>query len=207
MRSERGMTLLEVLVALMLLALTGVLLSEGLHFGTRVWERAGAGAEAAVARSDALATLRRLIEQAEPPEPGDDATAFVGDGGRLAFASPEGAWLGGGSRRRIELYRAERGDSVRLRIDAIGGEAGPEDLRLIDGVTGLSLRYYGYDETLAADAWVDRWSGRAELPLLVEVTVELADAGAAPVLRIMPRRQAAVACLVYGGTACQVRRR
>jgi prepilin-type N-terminal cleavage/methylation domain-containing protein len=206
MRSQTGMTLLEVLVALMVLALTGLLLTDGLSLGTRLWERAGAGAGAAVARADALATLRRLVEQSEPPGAADAGETFVGDPQGLAFISREGARLSAGTAQRIEIYRAVDQDAVRLRIAAVGADEQPDDLPMLSGVAELSLRYYGFDETLAAYGWVDQWTGRPALPTLVEMTVAYADGTPLSVLRVAPRRQASVECLVFGGGGCGVRR-
>jgi len=206
MNRQSGMTLLEVLVALMVLALTGLLMTEGLSFGTRLWERAGAGAGAAVARADALATLRRLVEQSEPPGPADAGETFVGNPQGLAFTSREGARLSSGTAQRIDIYQAGDQHAVRLRIAAAGADERPDDLPMLSGVTELSLRYYGFDETLAGDGWTDKWVGRPALPTLVEMTVAFADGAPPSVLRVAPRRQVSVECLVSGGAGCGARR-
>lgn len=196
MRSERGMTLLEVLVVLMLLALTGLLLSGGMSLGSRVWERAGTGT--AAKRAEGLATLRRLVEQAEPPGPLDDGDSFAGEAESVGFATHAGARLAGGMGQRVELYRDPAGDAVRLRIAAMEGEAPPDDLPMMAGVTGLSLRYYGYDEIRGEAVWSDRWQGRTDLPLLIEFKVAWADGSSESVVRAEPRRRVPAECLVFG---------
>lgn len=202
MRGQSGMTLLEVLVALMLMALTGMLLSEGLSFGTRIWERAGAGAGAAVTRADAMATLRRLVEQAEPPGPVDDGDGFAGGSEGLAFITHEGSRLAGGIGRRVELYQTPGGGAVRLRITPLYGDGVPDDLPMLGGVAVMRLRYFGQDEVNNVGGWTDRWEGQAALPVLVEMTVTYADGGPDSVLRAAPRRQTSVECLTLGGRGC-----
>jgi len=199
--TDRGMTLLEVLVALMVLALTGMLLSEGLHFGARAWDRAGGRAELAVARFDASQTLRSLVEQAEPTAfPGDGT--FEGGAGSLALAVHESARLTGGHGRRIEIIHDDRAQEIRLRLSDPEDPGEVEQVALLNGVADFGIRYFGQDETRSAPEWMDSWPETAAMPLLVEIEVAFADGSPSLIIDAAPRKRVAVECLVRGARAC-----
>jgi prepilin-type N-terminal cleavage/methylation domain-containing protein len=202
MRAQRGMTLLEVLVALMVLALTGMLFSEGMRFGTAVWERAGVTADAAMTRFDAARTLRRLIEQAEPGISTDKSGPFEGDGLTLSFRSFDAARLSGGRGRRIELTASAKGEAVVLQITDPEGIDKDETLVLFDHASVTGIRYFGHKDTGNGDAWTDRWTDGIDLPRLVEVSLAFSDGAPPMLLRAAPRKRYSVECMVFGRRVC-----
>lgn len=202
MRAQSGMTLLEVLVALMVLALTGLLLAEGLSFGTRVWDRAGAAAEATMLRFDAARTVRRLIEQAQPGLADGDLGAFSGDTRTLSFVSVGAARLAGGRSRRIELSQANPGDAVVLRIVDPDGVEPEERLRLFEHMSSLSLRYFGHNADRTANAWTDHWTDGVILPLLVELRLKGSEGTAPMIVTVAPRKRFPVDCMVFVQRSC-----
>jgi type II secretory pathway component PulJ len=205
------MTLLEVLVALAILALTGLLLSQGMFLGSKVHERSVKEVLAAAQRVEAAQTLRRLIEQAEPLGPDETLPPFQGDAGGLSFYSFYAASLAGGSGRQILIYHDADGEQLRLKIvDLQGAEAeSPKvesDLLLLAESQSVSFRYFGNDPISGALAWTDSWEERIDLPSLMEVKVDLR--GRAPlVAHIAPRLRQPVSCLLVPSAACWGERR
>jgi prepilin-type N-terminal cleavage/methylation domain-containing protein len=203
MRSDRGMTLLEVLVALAVLALTGLLLSEGLRFGTRVWDRSQEGTAATIERFQAIATLRALVEQAEPPGPWGDEARFVGEEHGLALTSREPVRLTGGWPRRVVVYHRPQAGELRLRVAGPDGTGAADDFVLLRGVGSLKLRYMGFDPEARRNIWFNQWVDRVGAPQVVAIDAVFFD-GRPPIgLRVSLRRDFAVECLLVGLSACQ----
>jgi prepilin-type N-terminal cleavage/methylation domain-containing protein len=202
MRSESGMTLLEVLVALMVLAMTGLLLSEGFRLGSRIWDRSETEGRLAVERIEVLGTLRRLVEQAEPPGPLEGSNGLRGDDQGVSFLSFSPARLTGGAGRLIHLRRDPGSGQVRLRLaDPEEPEQG-EDLLLLEHSASMSLRYFGFDATRDDTVWLDRWEDRGELPQIVEIAIGFSDGRPPLLLRAAPRRRYSVECLAFPGPDC-----
>ena len=206
MRSASGMTLLEVLVALAILALTGLLLSQGMFLGSKVHERSGKDVLAAAQRVEAVQTLRRLIEQAEPIGPDETLPPFQGDAQGLSFTSFRAAALAGGSGRQVRIYHDAESEQLRLQVlDLQGLEAeSPKvesDLLLLAESRLVSFRYFGNDPTSEAPAWTNHWEERIDLPSLVEIRVDRHD-GATLVAHIEPRLRHPVICLLVPAAAC-----
>lgn len=168
-RGDGGFTLLELLVALALLATVGALAFGALRGGARVWERrAEAGAEplALAARIEALLGAALL---APVPQPGlarivpfagtGEAVTFLGTGPRglaayrLAFV-PEG----GGS--RLRLWRRPVAAPAHL-LGPI--DWGPPEAELA-GLPPARLAYAGPDGALRAD-----WPAGPRAPALVRL--------------------------------------
>lgn len=202
MRSESGMTLLEVLVALMVLAMTGLLLSGGFRLGSRVWDRSETEGKLAVQRVEVAGTLRRLIEQAEPPGalPGSDG--LRGSDREVTFLSYGAAHLTGGTGRRIRLYRDADTGQVRLRLTDPENPDEAEDLLLLEHSASMTLRYFGFDSTSEESVWRDLWEDRSELPQIVEVTIGFSDDRPPLLLSATPRRRYSVECLAFRGPDC-----
>jgi len=202
MRSESGMTLLEVLVALMVLALTGLLLTEGFRLGSRVWDRSETEGKLAIERVEVLGTLRRLIEQAEPPGALEGSDGMRGDRQGVSFLSFAAARLTGGTGRQIRLYRDPQSGQVRLHLADPEDPGQDDDLLLLDHSSQMSLRYFGFDQTQEENVWLDQWEDRRDLPEIVEVTIDVSDDQPPLLLRAAPRRRYSVECLAFRGSDC-----
>jgi len=173
-RRDAGFTLVEMLVALTLLALAAGMMFEGLGSGQRLW----AGEAARTARGESVeaaqAALRARIEQLRP------VTRFAGsaiyadvDGSdrRLAFTAPPADAQRPAAARRYLLTLGEQGDLVlgsATQVDA-GDSADYTDQVLLRDVGGLDISYYGPDPTGRAPQWRSDWTQRATPPQLVKI--------------------------------------
>ena len=202
---EAGFTLLELLVAMTLLAMVFGLIAGGIGFGAAVWEKGGASAKRAGdlqtahrvlrARIEAMRPLRRLREKRQALLP------FAVDGGReaLVFVAPPPAELAppGLYRYRIAIERSGRDRALTLAwrrlqpdlrdfdADADTGGGGDADGRdagtsgsvvLMDGIAGGRIDYFGAIRTQDPEEWRDRWEDAPRLPALVRLTIEFEDA-------------------------------
>ncbi|MCU0838021.1 MAG: prepilin-type N-terminal cleavage/methylation domain-containing protein [Rhodospirillales bacterium] len=193
---DAGFTLLELLVAMTVLALLTALLFGGLEFGTRVWKVGDAELERFARTDTAFALMRRTMMAASPKlvfeartgqdrraghrrSDGEPAVDFEGlpDGVRFVGPAPA-AVLGGG------LYRLAFGvigqDGVGQLIFAWQpqtpeAERDPEAATsrvLLDGIARARFAYFGTARDDDAAQWHDRWQNQPTLPMIVSVQVE-----------------------------------
>lgn len=200
MRAERGFTLMEMAVALAIVALIAVVLFEGLRFSQRAHEKVveHGGSSWQIFASQRL--IRSLLESAYPREPA--ATEMVpvygmeGDREKVSVlaSAPLAAGGSGLQRYEIELRRNSKGRTdmvVRWRtdltVDSQSADSTAEEV-LIENVAALKWTYLDAERD-AEPTWLDQWRGRASLPRLVRLQVSFAsnDPRTWPELIMSPR--------------------
>jgi prepilin-type N-terminal cleavage/methylation domain-containing protein len=176
-RASPGFTLLETLVALVILGLGLLLAAGGIRFGLAAVERLEAIERRLGGAAAAERVLRGLLERARP-EPGrtrDDPIAFAADASGLTFVAVANPADGDAVSTLFRLETA--GDPLRLlacpglrpgRLDCEGGWA--ERLRL----RGLWRIAY-----LNGDRWQGEWTDDRRLPRAVRLE---AAGGGTPIL-------------------------
>lgn len=175
---QAGFTLLELLIAITLLALVATGLSSGIHLGARVWERAEAGRSEAQARQTTQRLLQRMLRQLVPQslseEPTDSTVTFVGGPRVLRFIGPAPAAGAPPGLYRFEVAAVEavhgrdivfrwqpfRGETLTAPFTAAGARV------LLSGLEEARFAYFGDRET----GWLAAWNGRVDLPQLVNLS-------------------------------------
>lgn len=207
MRRARGFTLIEVLIATVLLALGLTLAFATITGATQATRR---GEELAAWNEHVRAVegfLRRRLAGARAVPFGIDPasglpTRFSGDVDRMRFISDLPGYIGRGgpSLHELRVERMPSGNGVRLTLGLAvaepGGEPAQADPRpevLADDVRSVRFRYRGLGENGAPGEWSDRWAAVEQLPLLVEIQITGTDGRAWPVLTVAPRLAAAYA--------------
>lgn len=196
MRRAHGFTLIEVLLATVLLAAGLALALTTLRAATATVDRGEALAQRSERMRAVEGFLRRRIASAQPIAFDTDANTggmsqFVGEPERLRFVADLPNYLGQGGPHLHDVALDTGGNAQRLTV-AFGmvmtgrtielDEARPPE-PLLEDVTALRLRYRGFDEMGALGDWQTQW-GPAALPLQVEVAIETERDGAWPVLVI-----------------------
>lgn len=173
MRRQAGFTLLEILVALVVLGFVVAGLSQGLRFGLRATERSE---RLSMERGDLDAVdrlLRRLVAQMDPGTRRTPA-AVEGDAASFAFATDLGAAAGALATTQADVRIAAQGGRLVLRwtparhVTPLAPPAPPQDTVLLDGLDRVELSYWGTDGGDARPSWRTEWRQRA-LPLLVRI--------------------------------------
>jgi general secretion pathway protein J len=210
--SQRGFTLLELTIALVLLALMSAVMFGSLSFAGRSWD----GGEAKAAQvSEMRQTEEFLRSQISSQFPlrarkvAEFPLFFVGtaDEIRYAAALPSRVAEGGLYYFRVSVIRdGERSRLVQDRVipdpDAVGEIEFRDAERavLAEGIGQLKLEYFGRDANAAesdAPTWRDRWDDHQRLPLLVRIDVVPEKGLPWPRLVIEPRHSPEVGCRAW----------
>ena len=174
-RRMAGFTLLELLVALMLLGLISTLALGGVRLGARTWEtvsqRAGENGRMQMVR----AFLTRELAQAVPvyvPDGGRERRlAYEGDRESLVFVAPLAPHFGLGGFQRLELFVDHDEDPAagnRLilkrrqhhRADGLDAAGAEDEIHLLlDGIEEVRFAYRESARDGAAP-WSDEWRDR-----------------------------------------------
>lgn len=166
-----GFTLLELLVALVVIGLLVVSLAQGIHFGLLAWD-----VEARLTRrNDGFSAvdnvLRRIVEGATPGNEGDSAP-FVGGSDALQCIT---ALPGGGSGLSQVTLLVGAGHRLVLRsrhyMRAIRLKSAPPiaETELLRGISRIELSYWRSDS-----GWVSTWRS-PDLPSLVRFRLVFAS--------------------------------
>ena len=176
-----GFTLVEVVVAMVLIGSILILVYSGLSFSLRAWDAGDANGRRTAERRLGENFLRRELSELFPmrwKDPTQVRMAFEGGQSSLRFVSsrPAGLQLGGLSLVGIELAdnreRRTR-DLVMLRAmpDHEARDFGPLSASkphlLIEGVDRVEFGYFGSENEFAEPKWYDAWDFPAKIPELV----------------------------------------
>lgn len=207
-----GFTLVELTIALVLMAIIAALLFGSLSLAARSWDGGEAKVREVADMRTAQSYLRTQIAAQYPQrlwKVEELPLMFVGasDEIRYAAALPERIAEGGVYVFRVAVARAgEKSQLVQERVVAdVNATAAPEfrDAErsvLAEDIAELKLGYFGRDPGASdADAptWRERWDDRQRLPLLVRIDVRPARGAPWPTLVVEPRRALEAGCLMF----------
>jgi len=173
-------------VAVTLLGLLAMLMTGGVRFGTRVWERSAVAADALAEVHAVREFLRRRIAEARPLDAGAEAdeppgeaaapAAFRGSAGAMEFVTAMPSYVAPGGLHRVAIAGGADGLHLAWRPagapwDAAEDGAGSGRRLLLDRLAGVSLSYFGSPEGRGAAGWHDAWPAAAGMPALVRLAI------------------------------------
>lgn len=194
MRRAAGFTLIEIVVAMVILGALMMLLWSGLTFSMRSWDAGDRVGRVAADRRIGEAFLRRELGELFPMrfrDPTRVLVAFEGAHDHLRFVSarPAGVSMGGLALVSLEVAgdarRGERNLVMRRALpddDAKGFEPldAAEPSVLIAGVDSIDLEYFGAESDFSDPRWRDDWKPPERIPQLVRMHVKMVDGTALP---------------------------
>ena len=198
---ESGFTLLELVLALALLATMLALAWSGLSFALRAWDAGEANGRRTADLRLSQNFLRRELAEIFPMRWKDAFAvklAFEADAKHLRFVSsrPAGISSGGLALVGLELESAAAGRSGNLVMrralpddeakDFAPLERGERTL-LVPGVETVAFDYFGAENDMIEPRWVNEWTFASRVPQLVRLRVKMADGSQLPdfVVRVM----------------------
>lgn len=172
--AERGFTLVEVMVALMIFGMIAAAGVAILSFSIRAQAASAARLDDASAFARTVAVLSADLGQAMPRASRDEGgtlrPAFVGEGGGIALV--RGGWtnIDAGARASEQkvAWRLDGTTLQRIAYPQLDGAAPLSLTPMLTRVATLHLRFrYG-------GAWSDQWDGAAGIPLPQAMELRLA---------------------------------
>lgn len=211
MRGTRGFTLIEMMVALALVALMSVGMLQAYRFSQRALLQTTRVDAAAHDIATTQRLLRRLIEQGYPfevPATAGGAKAsrgLDGDAARLALSAPAPASAGSTGFYRYTFKESAGRLEVSWALDRNGSsenQTAPaaQSEALLEGVQAISIGYLELVERGNGQIepnWRDEWIDNGALPALVRirVTFKPGDSRRWPELIVAPRISADANCV------------
>jgi prepilin-type N-terminal cleavage/methylation domain-containing protein len=211
--SRRGLTLLELLVALSVLALAAVVAGGGLGVLGRALERERRETAAVGALAAAQELVRRELGRALPLDwgpPRRPLVAFLGTADRVRFVTAPPAWHAGSGLQLWELALEDAGRGRVLRVrraELVRDGSGFDRLAEAEAVTlatvapGRGFAFFGPDEDGRGRRWWERWDGRPVLPEAVRLG-DPEGPGALVVRLLVDTPLACLGARGSGGAAC-----
>jgi len=180
--TEAGFTLVEVLVAITLLALLMALLAGGLRLGARVWEREGIQGAQAAEMQIIHDFLRRLLQQTYPSQAsGKTHLVFDGKGNALSFVAPLPSHVGYGGFYNVKIFIKSGPTNRQLVLryilrhpdiipSTVSGAVSGETV-LLNDIEDLEIRYFGPTLDSGPQTWHAEWLNKNRLPDLIQLNV------------------------------------
>jgi prepilin-type N-terminal cleavage/methylation domain-containing protein len=208
-RAQGGFTLVEVVLAMVLVGSILLLTYSGLSFALRSWDAGDANGRRIAERQLAENFLRRELSEMFPMRFKDAMQvkmAFEGSASHLRFVSarPPGIQMGGLSLVGIEMQddREKRTrDLVMLRAmpDDEAVDFGPLDKAerhlLLAGVDRVDFGYFGSENDFKEAQWHDSWTFAGRVPELIRMRVRTADGAMLPDLTVRIALREEAGCL------------
>ncbi|MDR6843169.1 prepilin-type N-terminal cleavage/methylation domain-containing protein [Pseudoxanthomonas sacheonensis] len=185
-RNVRGFTLIEVLLATVLLAAGLALAFATLRSATAMVQRG----ETIAQRNERIRAvegfLRRRISSAQAIAFAIDPNTqrqyrFVGEAQRMRFVADLPDYLGRGGPYLHDLVAADGGSQLLASFAMVQAgqavrEAQPRPPEILaDNLRATRFRYRGLDQEGKLGEWQDRWTAAESLPLQVSIDIESAD--------------------------------
>lgn len=175
--AERGFTLLEILIVLVIFGMIVVALTSGLRFGSRAWSTEQRVIDRGGDFDAVQNTLREIIEAGR---------GFRGSAGTLQFEGPLPRALGRAGAFDITLKTVD--DRFVLTWQPHVKKPDPNNLGqadLLSGLSKLTLSYF-----IIPDNGPGSWSGAASIsqkpPGLIRIAIEFTDNREWPPLTVAP---------------------
>ena len=210
-RRSAGFTLVELMVALLLLALISGVLYGSLSLSANSWDRGEAKADQASDMRQTAEFLRQALGAEHPlrlHKAVDQPLYFAGASDSLAFAGATPGRVGGG----IYYFRialAASGQSSKLVLsrtipDYTALKPPSFDTAdasvLAEGVAQLKFSYFGRDpdaNDVVDPTWRDHWDDPQILPLLIRMDVKTAQGTSWPSLVVEPKIAPEAGCRAW----------
>ena len=211
-RRQRGFTLLELIVALVLLALLSGVLFGALRLAGRSTDGGEAKAVASASMRLAQQFLRANLEAQHPLRMRkivDWPLLFSGTNEEMRYTARLPSRVAGGG---VWFYRlVVRSDLPHsplvvertipdVSADAIPGFDNAERSILAENIASLRIGYFGRDPDAAssvAPSWHDQWNDTQRLPMMIRIDVTPKDAPAWPTLYVAPHESPEAGCRAW----------
>jgi general secretion pathway protein J len=200
---DGGFTLLELLVAITLLAFLSLGLVAGLRLGTNIWRKTedknvGLNGVRAAARIIG-GNLARIYPKYIVVSPERAYVDFDGTADRVTFLSSAKPQTGSLMRDTLESVKDGRDLAMRIGMvpELARDGAGATTQALLRHLSSVEFSYFGAAGDEKEPAWHSSWQGQVAIPKLIRIHVASSDPGSPPFpdMVVAPKIAADVGCV------------
>jgi general secretion pathway protein J len=200
--TQKGFTLLELLISITLLGMILVLLFGGLRLGVRSWDAVQQQVDNLNTVRSVESFLRREMALTQPyrwKAGTGQRLAFLGERSKINFVAQLPARIGGGGlyAMALEIEHSSKGRRLvwkhvpltPLLEDFSVVSQAPEIILAeteLSAVDDIWLTYFGRTNDSATPVWMDRWESDAGLPMLIKIQVRFANGSEWPDFVVAP---------------------
>jgi len=185
---QRGLSQLELLVSLVIMAMVTVLLANALNFNRQALDRAR-GLSDSTDLLIARTTLRDWMEDM-PVVFGEETAVEFFDGQSAglrfkAYLRDQSFWGG----ETVEISLSLQSETLRIEAQGVhpnGTEPLSQTIDLARDVSAFEIGYFGRRSTDSGPTWHAAWQDRTQLPDLVKIEWEQGDGVPMPPLTLQP---------------------
>ena len=183
-KSQHGFTLIELIIALLILSMVIVLCASGFRFGTRVWNTIDLQAEHVDTLQAVQGFIRNSVSNAQVQDQfvEDDAekeleSLFIGDADHMRYVSNSPRYGVDDYLYQYDLYLDRDTNKLLLRFQPYNVSVQADEKEsvstLMEGVEDIQIKYFSgfVDEIDDDDPWLSQWRGEFTLPLLVKINI------------------------------------
>lgn len=211
-RRNAGFTLLELTIALLLLALMAAVLAGSVRLAARSWDGGEAKATQIAGMRQSGEFLRAQLAAEFPlrmKKAVGQPLMFGGERNEMRYAAALAPRVAEGGVWYFRLAVVRDGDKSQLVQERVIPDpdlvaepafAGADRSVLADGIREVTFGYFGRDASIALDGeptWRDRWDDRDRLPILVRIDVAPEKGPPWPRLVVEPRRAPEAGCRAW----------
>ncbi len=174
---ETGFTLLEILVALVVLGFLLVSLTQGVRFGLRAWDTENRMVDERADMDGVERVIRTMVEEADPGE-FNEPSSLKGDAHAVTFASRLPVQVAGLPVRDADIglgvdtkHRFVLRWTPHPHAERLAAPVRPVEDALLEGVDHIELSYQRWPEQ--GGGWVSEWAAPT-LPQRISVKIVFA---------------------------------
>lgn len=186
---SRGFTLIEILVALVLLSMILLLLFSSLFTAIKYWQVG----ENSIEKNDEIRLashfIRQQISQSVPilwVDKDEEKLLFQGESDKLFFTSTLPSYRGGGGIHTLTLKVIQTDDESQLGMayslltpDNLpfqeGTDKNAQFVAIVSNIDSIRFSYYGKEKNDEEAKWFDIWKNNDFLPQLVRIKINMLD--------------------------------
>lgn len=185
-RHQSGFTLVELIIALLILSFVMLLCANGFKFSTRVWDVVNTQSEEIDSLQAVQGFLRKSIslalinDRANEEEEEIQQTVFIGNDKRLIYVSYSPQYGVDDYLYKYELFLDRENNNLSLIYKPYNLQVNKniEDQTsiLISDVKDIGIEYFsGFATENSNDGWIAGWNDQFTLPLLIKIKLIFED--------------------------------
>lgn len=169
MKSEKGFTLLELLISIVMLGIIILIVTGAMRLGFRSVDAGEKKAESLERFKASLNIIDSQIQSLFPIMYNEEGTVnsnFTGSRESLQFSTNYSIWgvQKGHVTVSYNVSSEDTGKPVLYASESIMGTEGSKDVKLLDNFDEIYFEYFYKDPTEEEGKWVEEWTDTANIP-------------------------------------------